>query len=217
MLSLQREYQRLCIIPIASAAPCSMAHGSRRVSAGAQQAPRAAAAGASGNRALMLWVLLVILVVPVRAAWYKPARGVSWQYQLSDQGTIAVVPGVTLYVIDLDTAKVAIPTLKGTVPGASAGSNLCFQCLHTSVAAFLLFQRAPVLHTDTCCSPPALPAADARVVCYFSAGSWERYHVALDRKRGIRPAAWGNTLGKTSFWAEERWLDIRCSNACACM
>ncbi|PRW51171.1 endo alpha-1,4 polygalactosaminidase [Chlorella sorokiniana] len=50
-----------------------------------------------------------------------------------------------------------------------------------------------------------------RVVCYFSAGSWEDYRVDDDQaKRGIKPTDWGASLGKAmDGWPGERWVDVR--------
>lgn len=107
--------------------------------------------------------------------WWKPARLTNgtftrFQYQLSDSGSISIVPDVQVYAIDFDTARDAIPVLRKKVPGV-------------------------------------------RVICYFSAGSWEKYRVADDRQyRGIDPASWkaAGALGNVmDDWPDERWLDVR--------
>ncbi|KAL4440654.1 hypothetical protein ABPG77_000363 [Micractinium sp. CCAP 211/92] len=53
----------------------------------------------------------------------------------------------------------------------------------------------------------------AKVICYFSAGSWEKYRVADDKQyRGINPASWkaAGALGNVmADWPDERWLDVR--------
>lgn len=62
---------------------------------------------------------------------------------------------------------------------------------------------------------PRLRAAvpGARIICYFSAGSWERDREGDDASRGpnaILPADWAGLLGKTmDHWPAERWVDIR--------
>ncbi|KAI7842468.1 hypothetical protein COHA_003822 [Chlorella ohadii] len=50
-----------------------------------------------------------------------------------------------------------------------------------------------------------------KVVCYFSAGSWEDYRVDDDQqKRGIKPTDWAGALGKAmDGWPGEKWVDVR--------
>ncbi len=89
--------------------------------------------------------------------WYRPAVGVTWQWQL--QGALNTSYDVAIYDVDLfDTSTTQIANLQ----------------------------------------------ADGRkVICYFSAGSYENYR----DDKGDFPA---ETLGKTlDGWDEERWLDIR--------
>ena len=102
-----------------------------------------------------------------------PPTNVSWNYQLSDNGSIAILPGVDLYIIDLDTARTAIPILRARVK-------------------------------------------DVKVICYFSAGSFEDFRVDDDRDRGkfsIRyPKDWRGVVGKKlDGWPGERWVDVRSS------
>lgn len=103
------------------------------------------------------------------ATWYLPPRLVNWQYQLSDNGKVTYIPGVQLYIIDLDTARTQIKTLK---------------------------TRSPT----------------AKVICYFSAGSYEAFRVDDDKNRGkysIKPTEWKGVLGDTlDGWPDERWLNI---------
>lgn len=53
----------------------------------------------------------------------------------------------------------------------------------------------------------------ARVICYFSAGSFEEYRTDDDAKRGIKyPQDWAGIIGNDlDGWPGERWLDIRSS------
>lgn len=102
--------------------------------------------------------------------WWQPFPGLQWQYQLSDNGTISVVPHVEVYAIDLDTARNAIAALQRDAPGV-------------------------------------------KIVCYFSAGSWEGARDYWDRRRGkqsIQPKEWTGVRGSSmDNWPDERWLDIR--------
>ena len=123
-----------------------------------------------------MWLALLVLLAYLKpanasATWFQPLRNTtSWQYQLSDSGSIKRVSGVNLYIIDMDTARTALPKLKAAQPSA-------------------------------------------RVICYFSAGSYERYRADDDADRGansIRAADWAGALGKPlAGWPDERWLDIR--------
>ena len=52
-----------------------------------------------GGRSQRLAVALLVLAAMARPAagaapWFQPARGLRWQYQLSDQGAIAIKSGV---------------------------------------------------------------------------------------------------------------------------
>lgn len=104
-------------------------------------------------------------------SWYVPPRTINWQYQLSDSGSITYIPGVTLYLFDIDTARTQLKAIKAQAP-------------------------------------------DIQVVCYFSAGSFEKYRIDDDANRGAYsityPSDWTGTLGKPlDGWPGERWLDIR--------
>lgn len=89
--------------------------------------------------------------------WYRPAVGVTWQWQL--QGALNTSYEVDIYDIDL------------------------FETSATQIAN--------------------LQAAGRKVICYFSAGSYENYR----EDKGDFPA---ETLGNTlDGWDDERWLDIR--------
>jgi Glycoside-hydrolase family GH114 len=105
----------------------------------------------------------------VATSWYRPSRLVNWQYQLSDNGNITYIPGVQLYIIDLDTARTQLKALKS---------------------------RSPT----------------AKVMCYFSAGTYEAFRANDDKKRGqysISGSEWKGVLGKTlNGWPDERWLKI---------
>ena len=105
---------------------------------------------------------------------YVPeARGTAWQYQLSDEGTVRYIPGVDLYIIDLDTARTEIPRLKGL-------------------------------------------DSDIKVVCYWSAGTWEASRRAQDKDRGANSLSAsylkGSMGGRVDGWPGEVWLDIRKKN-----
>ena len=87
-------------------------------------------------------------------SWYHPPRLVNWQYQLSDNGKITYIPGVQMYIIDLDTARTQLKALKSRSPSA-------------------------------------------KIICYFSAGSYEDFRVDDDRNRGmysINPNEWKGLL-----------------------
>jgi hypothetical protein len=91
------------------------------------------------------------------ATWWKPAKGLTWQWQLS--GKLDLTVPAAVYDIDAVTASAA---------------------------------DVATLHK-----------AGRKVVCYVSAGSYEKGRA--DAKRF--PAA---VLGKTmDGWPDERWLDIR--------
>lgn len=116
---------------------------------------------------------LVVLFGRTRAlqGWYVPQQNVSWQYQLSDNGNVGYIPGVDLYIIDIDTAREFIPFLRKKNP-------------------------------------------NGRVICYFSAGSFEAYRVKADEDRGkysFSKAYWGSSsIGNAmNGWSGEFWLDIR--------
>lgn len=116
-------------------------------------------------------VFRLLAVVTIAAAgWYVPPKNVSWQYQLSDTGSASYIPGVDLYVIDIDTARDFIPYIKKKDPAA-------------------------------------------KVVCYFSAGTFEAYRVEKDEDRGpysFSKAAWGSSIGRPmDGWPGEYWVDVR--------
>lgn len=55
-----------------------------------------------------------------------------------------------------------------------------------------------------------------KVICYFSAGSWENYRGGEDKnRRGILPSDWlrpdgSSTIGRAmDGWPGERWVDVR--------
>lgn len=141
----------------------------------------------------------------------------TWQYQLSDSGTITVVPGVNLYIIDIDTARTAIPKLRkggavrltgvgvacarvrlGRARGPQA-SQLAEGCEGEEDVAGKMGKRRrqqatrarpPRTPRFPCC--PALRAANpnVQVICYFSAGTWEKYRQTWDTQvRSARCAA----------------------------
>lgn len=58
--------------------------------------------------------------------WYRPPRKVSWQYQLSDNGTIATVPGAQLIIFDLDTATTQMAAVRTTMPGVAVVCYISF-------------------------------------------------------------------------------------------
>jgi hypothetical protein len=96
----------------------------------------------------------------LEGTWYRPAVGVSWQWQLSRE--VNTTYAAELYDIDLfDTPQATIDRLQ---------------------------------------------AQNKRVICYFSAGSYEAY----------RPDAWQfhkEELGSAiDGFPDERWLDIRSAN-----
>jgi endo-alpha-1,4-polygalactosaminidase (GH114 family) len=112
------------------------------------------------------------------ATWYLPPRLVNWQYQLSDNGKIAYIPGVQLYIIDLDTARTQLKALKTRSPSA-------------------------------------------KIICYFSAGSFEDFRVDDDKNRGaysISKSEWKGVLGNAlDGWPGERWLNIKSSRVVSIM
>ena len=63
-------------------------------------------------------VILATVLNPCFAR-YQPPRNVTWQYQLSDEGKITIIPTVQLYIIDIDTAggNGQLNMLKSKVPG----------------------------------------------------------------------------------------------------
>ena len=118
----------------------------------------------------LLAVVLSVHSTLTAYGWYIPPKNVSWQYQLSDTGSAAYIPGVDLYVIDIDTARDFIPYVK---------------------------KKNPV----------------ARVVCYFSAGTFESYRVDDDADRGpysFVKEYWGSSIGRPmDGWPGEYWVDVR--------
>jgi len=92
--------------------------------------------------------------------WYRPAPGVSWQWQL--QGTINTHYAVDIYDIDLFDTPVS------TIQQLQANRH--------------------------------------KVICYFSAGSWEDFRPDA---ASFDSAAIGNKL---DGWPGEKWLDVRSSN-----
>lgn len=116
-------------------------------------------------------ILVSIHQTLARQGWYVPGKNVSWQYQLSDSGDVTYIPGVELYVIDIDSARDFIPFIRKKDP-------------------------------------------NARVVCYFSAGSFEAYRVKADEDRGtysFSKGYWGSSsIGHAmDGWPGEYWVDIR--------
>ncbi|MES0491291.1 MAG: endo alpha-1,4 polygalactosaminidase [Leptospirales bacterium] len=92
--------------------------------------------------------------------WYKPAKTVTWQWQLS--GTVNTAYAVEIYDIDLfDTTSGEIAALQG---------------------------------------------AGKKVICYFSAGSYENWR---SDKSDFDKTDLGNPL---DGWDGEKWLDIRSKN-----
>ena len=97
---------------------------------------------------------------PAQLAWYRPAVGVSWQWQL--QGALNDGYPAEIYDIDLfDTSAQTIATLQ---------------------------------------------ASGHRVICYFSAGSFENWRPDADRFPS-------RVLGRPlDGWEGERWLDVRAAS-----
>ncbi|MEH6566384.1 MAG: endo alpha-1,4 polygalactosaminidase [Halopseudomonas sp.] len=93
--------------------------------------------------------------------WYRPAVGVSWQWQLlvDDEHPLNTTYAVDVYNLDLfETSSATIKALQGS---------------------------------------------GHRVICYFSAGTYENY--SQDRQQFAREVLGNEVAG----WPEERWLDIR--------
>ncbi|MCB0077411.1 MAG: endo alpha-1,4 polygalactosaminidase [Anaerolineales bacterium] len=67
------------------------------------------------------------------------------------------------------------------------------------------------LFTTSLASIQELQASGKKVICYFSAGSYEDFREDKDH---FLPEELGNTL---DGWEDERWLDIRSSNVHAIM
>lgn len=118
----------------------------------------------SGSSVMNRTMPLPVDVDPITGdTWYKPAAGVTWQWQLLVQGgsNLNVSYNVEIYDVDLfDTSSATISSLK----------------------------------------------VSSKVICYFSAGSYENWRDDEDEFNG-------NELGKIlDDWDNERWLDIRSSN-----
>lgn len=97
--------------------------------------------------------------------WYRPAVGVSWQWQLKGKPNLSY--DVALYDVDLfDTSAATIAKLH---------------------------------------------AAGRKVICYFSAGSYEGWR---PDNGAFAPGVCGKPL---DGWPNERWLDIRAANVLTIM
>ena len=96
-------------------------------------------------------------VAGASGSWWVPAKGTSWQWQLT--GTVDTSVDAAVFDIDGDDASAALVS--------------------------------------------ALHAKGRKVICYFSAGSWEDYRSdASDFPNSVT----GKTL---DGWPDEKWLDIR--------
>lgn len=62
--------------------------------------------------ASMLLLAIAVSLPRVGLGWYVPPKNVSWQYQLSDNGSIDYIPDVDLYIVDIDTAREFIPYIR---------------------------------------------------------------------------------------------------------
>ncbi len=129
-------------------------------------------------------------------------------------------PSVVLTPTATPTTVVAKPAEKGTVPlsGASASAGASPQAARIwqptqglswqlQYAGALAATDAQVVDLDgvetSTAQVAALHAQGKKVVCYFSAGSWENWRP--DRKKFPK-----SVIGKKlDGWPDERWLDIR--------
>jgi hypothetical protein len=111
------------------------------------------------------WSLETSPAVVTGGSWYKPAKTVTWQIQLT--GTINTSYGVELYDVDLfDVSTIEISSLH---------------------------------------------ASGKKVICYFSAGSYEDWRSDIDKFNH-------NDYGKPlDDWEGEYWLDIRSQNVYSIM
>ena len=119
----------------------------------------------------LAFLCLLLLEAFSNAKHFVPdPKSTVWQYQLSDKGTVKYIPGVNLYVIDLDTARKEIPRLK------NLDKNI-------------------------------------KVVCYYSAGTYEAARRDADQDRGensFDPKTYlkDALLEPMEGWPDETWLDV---------
>eukprot|EP01134_Creolimax_fragrantissima_P006966 CFRG6966T1 len=112
-------------------------------------------AGTSCNR------VIGDISITLAADWYKPDKGIRWQWQLQDDIDQSV--DVPLYDVDVDTPADVIASLH---------------------------------------------AAGRKVMCYFSAGSWEEWRV--DQSLFPKEVMGGYLdFGTGDVFKDEAWLDIR--------
>ena len=129
-----------------------------------------------------------------------------WQYQLSDKGTVKYIPGGR-------TLPASLPASKA--PRSSAtGPSLAHSLAHSLARSLAV--NLYVIDLDTAREEvPRLKKLDKRikVVCYWSAGTYEAYRREADRDRGAYSFDSKTYLRSAMVepmddWPGETWLDV---------
>jgi hypothetical protein len=118
---------------------------------------------------------------PVTGSWYKPPVAITWQWQL--KRAMKSATNETNETNEINKINTDYPVQLYDID---------------------LFNSSPSLINT-------LKASGKKVICYFSAGTYEDFREDKDK---FKPEELGNPL---IDWPEERWLDIRSQNVAEIM